>query len=470
MSHNNGTNPLFETHESLQRSALGLALTFMDLQPEMDPSLYSGVYSRVATAIQETGGHAGIICSTVTETSPEETPEILTLLQDLIEEAPPHASSAFTETQAQLSKVRLKLDSITAAETLKHHPDALRDELERIHEEGSNGTAGHLRPWQELIHLADTTPFIVQDTIPGSGITAIYAPPNVGKSFWALELAVSIASGKPDFLSQAIHPDYRSTPVVYIAGEALPTNIRRISSWYSTDQIDTKDNLHFMDRATVNLGDPRTTTELKRDLKQIQPTLIVVDTLRSSFPNLAENESDDAQKMLHHCQSILATCPPHAALLFVHHSGKIKEAGLRGSSSFAGGVDALFLMEHASPTSDTILVKCEKQRTAARVDAHPFRLRLFHSEVTGRSARPEPVFHEDDPLEEEEESVDEDNTRSEIQGLIQLHPNGVRPSELVQLLGGTIKDRSLRRALNQLAQEGIIERRREGNGFVYAPK
>jgi AAA domain len=86
--------------------------------------------------------------------------------------------------------------------------------------------------------------------VPGESV--LYSPPKLAKTFMALDLAFSVATGQP-FMGR----DVRQGPVVFVAAEGVGGLGVRIQAWhdYHARLVADSDQVAFLTRA-VNLTDP----------------------------------------------------------------------------------------------------------------------------------------------------------------------------------------------------------------------
>src|SRR6185312_531093 len=71
-------------------------------------------------------------------------------------------------------------------------------------------------------------PFLVQDLIVENSSVALVAAPGSNKTFLALDLALSVATGQPTWLNRRLN---RSGPVVYVLGEGGGRFTLRMRAW-----------------------------------------------------------------------------------------------------------------------------------------------------------------------------------------------------------------------------------------------
>lgn len=116
----------------------------------------------------------------------------------------------------------------------------------------------------------ETQPMIVEDIIPG-GLTVLAGTPKIGKSWMALDLAISIAEGLP-FLGKSTH----KTGVLYYCLEDTYVRIRNRMHELADEP---PDGLYFTTTSEkIGSGFTRDIVNFLRDHRDVE--LIIVDTLQ----------------------------------------------------------------------------------------------------------------------------------------------------------------------------------------------
>jgi hypothetical protein len=205
------------------------------------------------------------------------------------------------------------------------------------------------RTYLELMQI-ESPAWRVPLLIPESGLAVIYGKPKTGKTFWALELSVCIAAGKP------FHGlDVKQGRVLYLAAEGGPARLReRVTTLLKARGIADHEltgcddstlpetaNQWLMVSNSIDLCNPKSVDELL-GLNPGQFDLIVIDTLARCMPNGDENATKDMNAAINGCDRIREKTG--AAVLLIHHEGW-KERRPRGASALFGAVDALLRAE-----------------------------------------------------------------------------------------------------------------------------
>ena len=196
-----------------------------------------------------------------------------------------------------------------------------------------------------FLHAATTTPpeldFILPGFLPGT-VAGLVSPGGVGKSYFATELACSVAGG-PDANLLKI-PVTGAGPVVYLAAEDPPEILHKrlhlIARHLPPDIQERVDQNLFVIpilASGVNILDDAWISEIVT--RSMGSRLIILDTL-SRLHSLDENKTGEAKAVMRQLEIIAKTVG--SGLLYLHHISKhaaISGAGdaqqaARGSSAF----------------------------------------------------------------------------------------------------------------------------------------
>ena len=207
--------------------------------------------------------------------------------------------------------------------------------------------------------------WLIKDHITTKSLSVVFGSPGVGKTFFALDMALSISSGLP-FLG--IYP-VDKTPVLYLMGEGGNGMTIRIKAWmefknapYPNDCLFVPYQFDFSNRAEI--GDLERIAEL--DLGTAQG-LIVVDTLNRYFGGGDENKTQDMTKFIGVCDSIKQRFG--CSVSIIHHTGWADDKRERGSIALRGATDTAIALDG----TPSIVVKNVKQKDAKEFDEYLLR-------------------------------------------------------------------------------------------------
>lgn len=174
--------------------------------------------------------------------------------------------------------------------------------------------------------------WLIEGVLPTRSVTMSYGPPKSGKSFAAIDLAASVATGRP-WMGQAT----KQAPVLYVVGEGASGVILRQEAWslYHGATVEL-DALHWYP-AAVNLFQPDQASALAALAGEIRAGLVVIDTLARCSVGADESGTKDMGIIVSVLDQIRDASG--ACVHVVHHSGKDKAKGARGSTALMGAVD-----------------------------------------------------------------------------------------------------------------------------------
>lgn len=222
---------------------------------------------------------------------------------------------------------------------------------------------------QEFLRQPEPS-WLVEDMLPEGACVVLFGPPGAGKSFAALDLALCVATGV-DFHGATVERGR----VVYVAAEGqygLPDRIRAWLVDHDQDEDDAR-RIRVVPASIDLLNDPGSLCNVIDD---IDPTLIVIDTLARCTPGGDENSGKDMGSLLHTLED--AATSRGVAVLLVHHSQKNSASTYRGHSSLEGAADTIISV--IKDKDDVITMTCRKQKDAAEFPPLAFTL-----EPVGRS-------------------------------------------------------------------------------------
>ena len=200
---------------------------------------------------------------------------------------------------------------------------------------------------------------LIHGVLPLGGLVCLYGPPGGGKTFTALSMSCSVASGCK-WLGKAT----KSGPVVYIAAEGVHRLGYRVLAATSCDRENVGpaiiENLYFLDEG-VQLAEEHESEELLRAILRLPkpPVLIVVDTLARCSLGREENSAKDMGLFIAGCDELRRATG--ATILPVHHTTK-QGGSERGSSALRGAADTMIEL---SQDGERLILRCDKQKEAA---------------------------------------------------------------------------------------------------------
>jgi len=188
-------------------------------------------------------------------------------------------------------------------------------------------------PFDE-IKLTTERRYLVKGLVPRVGLCVAWGPPKCGKSFWAFDLSMHVALGRP-YRGRRV----QGGPVVYCAFEGSHGFGARIEAFRQAHLAGhAKPVPFFLEPVTLNLvRDAGALIDtIKRTLAKARPSLVVLDTLNRSIAG-SESSDEDMTAYIRAADAIREAF--NCAVLIVHHCG-IDGTRPRGHTSLTGAVDA----------------------------------------------------------------------------------------------------------------------------------
>lgn len=182
--------------------------------------------------------------------------------------------------------------------------------------------------------------WLLKGRIPMKGLVALYAPPKSGKSVVACELAVAASLGEPFWQV----PFGKRLSVLYIAAERSSDIGDRLKATLQRRGVPYPDTLHVYARETgpLQVDNAAHLLGLVQVAQHLKPDLIIFDTFARMTLGIEENSSGDMGEAVEKFNAVIRAAGPQAAGIIVHHAGKDKSKGLRGSTALLGAVDAVW--------------------------------------------------------------------------------------------------------------------------------
>lgn len=243
-------------------------------------------------------------------------------------------------------------------------PEPIEEAVET--EEQAREEADAIFPILDMDELEAMPPptWLIREMIAEEGLSVIYGDPGAGKSFIAIDMALRVAHGMDWHGTDAI-----ATGVLYIAGEGVRGLGKRIKGWRNHHGMHGIDAPFLLLPLAVQLLDKAERAKLIRTIDAARERagfsigLVVIDTVSRALAGADENTQESMSAFVAACDEVRR----HAggALLAVHHSGKDKERGMRGSTVLLGGCDASI---RVTKNEKLVTLKTEKQKDAEEAE------------------------------------------------------------------------------------------------------
>lgn len=198
--------------------------------------------------------------------------------------------------------------------------------------------------------------YLVKGWLAHGAFSVAYGESNVGKSFFALDLAMHVAAGENWHGSRV-----KSGTVIYIASEGGSGFNNRLAALQQErpDLVKQATGQFFLLPVTVDLCGESDGAGIVSIINELagSPALIIVDTLARSMGAGDENSAPDMSRFIRNLDAMRTETGAH--VMAIHHSGKDASRGARGHSSLRGAVDTEIAL---SKEGDVIQAEAVKQR------------------------------------------------------------------------------------------------------------
>mgnify|MGYP001157067202 FL=1 len=204
----------------------------------------------------------------------------------------------------------------------------------------------------------------IKGILEADTMSAIVGPSGTCKSFVALDMALSIASGK----------DYNGKPVtggavLFCAGEGKSGVLKRAQAWCKHYGYYRSNLPIYVSQKTILMHDPATVDAVKKEAAAIGDVkLIIIDTVARSFGGHNENNPQDMGAFIQACDDLKESL--NCTVTVVHHTGHSSADRARGHSSFYAALDSEILTKAIGDTG--IQISSTKMK-----DAEPFKTLEF---------------------------------------------------------------------------------------------
>ena len=199
--------------------------------------------------------------------------------------------------------------------------------------------------------------YLIKGWLGRSQMSVVYGPSNVGKSFYCLDMAFSVAADQPWNGARV-----KGGAVLYLAtegGDAFRNRLYAIKEAKGVTDAPLLVRPSPIDLLRAEVDMPALMAlcdEVKAEHGDIQ--MIVVDTLSRAMAGGNENGPEDMTRFIANVDALRDLTGAH--IMIVHHSGKDTAAGARGHSSLRAATDTEIELE--VDESGLRMAKTTKQR------------------------------------------------------------------------------------------------------------
>jgi len=204
----------------------------------------------------------------------------------------------------------------------------------------------------ELLELPGPK-WLVDRLFTERALIGVYGPSGEGKTFLALDWALSVAQGE-EWASGAV----TQGPVVYVAAEGGRSIGKRVRAWMKArGHSDIPEAFFLLEGVQVRDESDLELVVSRIEEEGIEPSLIVLDTLARCFVGGEENSAMEMGQFVEGLEWLRRKTG--AAVMVLHHTGKQAQEMERGSTALRGAAD---VMIRVSKKDNLITVRNNKQK------------------------------------------------------------------------------------------------------------
>lgn len=201
----------------------------------------------------------------------------------------------------------------------------------------------------------------IKNVLSRSSYAEVYGAPGEGKTFVVLDMGYHIAANR-EWMGHKVH----GGPVLYLGFEGrggLVARAKALRQHYGNEVVP----FYVTEGAPFNIRTPEGRHALGALIAEMpdKPALIVFDTLAKALMGGDENSAQDVGAFNGAVEALIAATG--ACVLIVHHSGKDKSKGARGSSALLGAIDTEIQVDEG-------MIITQKQRDMEKADPIGFQL------------------------------------------------------------------------------------------------
>jgi hypothetical protein len=226
--------------------------------------------------------------------------------------------------------------------------------------------------------------WIVEGIISPQGLTALVGEAKIGKSIFALELAIAVSTG-----AKIADLGTTKTRTLYLDLENNPETVLRDRLLAFDCHPESLDNLKLLSFPELPAFDSASGGKaLVEIVDQLDVGLVIIDTV-SRVVSGEENSNDTWNRLYRHTE--LPLKQRGVAMMRVDHTGKDATKGARGGSAKSGDVDRVIRM--TSNRNGQIMLRTEAARTRGGFESITLERRdtpnLHHARINGKVQSPD---------------------------------------------------------------------------------
>ena len=210
----------------------------------------------------------------------------------------------------------------------------------------------HIYTGAELEKIPPTS-WLLRQKMPHGALVALYCEPGGGKSMAAIDFGISAALGESWWGEKL-----PACKVLYIAAERYAEVADRVLTNCTRRGVPREKLQGFSLLASPT---PPHISESLDDLLEVAakfaPDLIIFDTFARMTLGIEENSTKDMGQVIENYLRVLRAAGAKSSGLLIHHAGKDRSKGLRGSTALLGALDAVWRLDRREDKSLELVVE-----------------------------------------------------------------------------------------------------------------
>lgn len=317
--------------------------------------------------------------------------------------------------------------------------------------------------WEDLDQkVFEEQSWRIKNLIPKQGFVILASISGNRKTWLAMEMAKTIASGK-DFLGEEIFKT-EGANVLYLNGENSESEMQRRGRQLNFGPSIGPHKLHLSNTDNINLNKDEGALWLKSFIEFHKINVVFVDTFIAVAGGLKEDKSDEVRQFFNKFNSLKNT---GVAVVWLMHmrkptnfEGKIpKKEQLLGSQDKTASVEVL-LMLYSEVGSEEINVYQRKNRLA--VEIQPFKIGM--KDVFNSDGKKTTVLDYQGEIEEQEGKKEQ--AKEMIMEI--LESEGKTTNQILEISRKQVGTKNTRQALADLVHDKIIQVTKQGKQNHYS--
>lgn len=255
-------------------------------------------------------------------------------------------------------------------QALKHTPGTMAMDTLMRDSIAALAKSGEPQGWIDRSGLREMKEpeYLVKGVLPSHGVGHLVGESYAGKTFVALDLALSLASSEIEKWMGHDAPGEHS--VAYIAMEGGFDLGQRVDAWEELNGPVKDDNLRLLVEQDFDLMKPSALETLK-EIESFNPSVLIIDTQSLAAPQADENDNSSMTALMSTVK--LLSQAFGCLVILVHHAGYSADRA-RGASAQFANMDVSLYVKAGSSQDDLRTLKVTKLKSGRLPDDMKFRL------------------------------------------------------------------------------------------------